>query len=390
MRKHKKVISILLATATITTSLFAIPIEAASWMHNNTGWWWQEDNGSYPANQWRSINGKWYWFNSNGYMVTGWINIHGTWYWMDASGAMVTGWKSIGGKWYYFQSNGTMLGQGWHWIGKNCYYMYASGAMAANTWIGKNYVNASGAWVKGMVKEQPRWIKAGERWWYRHADGSYTKGNWEKINGQWYLFDKEGWMLTGWQSVNGSWYYMDSSGKMITGWNVIDFNWYYFYNSGAMASNTWVGNYYLESNGVMATDKWIGDYYVDKSGLWNPNKDSEDIKNAALAWIALDENSKYFYNYPASVEKVYLDTEGNYQFNYTADYTPLCATADLTFSPAYCHIYHNSLPSGYCIEVCSWVFGYTPNYTAVKELDLSKIALKKAELKKDGNYTVSQ
>lgn len=127
---------------------------------------------------------------------------------------MVTGWKSIGRKWYYFQSNSAMLGQGWHWIGKSCYYMYASGAMAQNTWIGNDYVNASGVWVKGKGKEQPRWIKSGERWWYRHADGSYTKDNWEKINGQWYLFDKEGWMLTGWQMKSGKWYYLKQDGVM--------------------------------------------------------------------------------------------------------------------------------------------------------------------------------
>ena len=169
----------------------------------------REDNGTYPKNTWRQISGKWYWFDARGYMVTGW--------------------KSIGGKWYYFQSNGAMLGQGWHWIGKNCYYMYASGAMAANTWIGKDYVNASGAWVKGMVKEQPRWIKAGERWWYRHADGSYTKGNWEKINGQWYLFDKEGWMLTGWQEKSGKWYYLKQD--------------------GAMASDTWIDHKYVNASG---------------------------------------------------------------------------------------------------------------------------------------------
>lgn len=363
MRKFKKVISILLATATICISLFAVPIEAASWVHNNTGWWWQEDNGSYPANQWKVINGKWYWFDGNGYMVTGW--------------------RSIGGSWYYFESNGAMASN--KWIGN--YYVESNGTMATNKWIGNYYVNGDGLWTQTRITGQ--WISNGNRWWYRHSDGSYARG-WEKIDGSYYLFDNSGWMLTGWQSVNGSWYYMNSSGKMVTDWNVIDFNWYYFYNSGAMASNTWIDNYYLESNGAMATDKWIGDYYVDKSGLWNPNKISEDIENAALAWIALDEDSKYFHNYPASVEKVYLDTEGNYQFNYTADYVPLCATATLTFSPAYCHIYHNSLPEGYCIEVCSWVFGYTPKYTAVKELDLSKIALKKAELKRDGNYTVSQ
>lgn len=30
-----------------------------------------------------------------------------------------------------------------------------------------------------------RWIKSGDRWWYRHSDSSYTTNGWEKsiING---------------------------------------------------------------------------------------------------------------------------------------------------------------------------------------------------------------
>lgn len=205
----KKIYSILLA-AVLSTSIAVIPVSAASWQKNSTGWWYQEDNGSYPKNQWKKINGQWYWFNARGYMATGW--------------------QKIKGSWYYLQSNGAMLGKGWHWIGGSCYYMYESGAMAANTWIGNSYVNASGAWVKGKVKEQAKWIKSGNRWWYRHADGSYTKNGWEKIEGKWYLFDASGWMLTGWQQKSGKWYYM--------------------YESGAMAADTWIGNYYVNSSGV--------------------------------------------------------------------------------------------------------------------------------------------
>ena len=95
---------------------------------------------------------------------------------------------------------------------------------------GDNYVGGSGAWIPGKVKTQAGWIKSGNRWWYRHADGGYTKNGWEYINGQWYLFDNTGWMLTGWQKVGGTWYYMDAS--------------------GAMAENPWVGNYYVDGSGA--------------------------------------------------------------------------------------------------------------------------------------------
>lgn len=52
------------------------------------------------------------------------------------------------------------------------------------------------------------WIQASDgRWWYRHTDGSYTTSSWEKINGEWYYFDKSGWMVTGWVYTDSTWYY---------------------------------------------------------------------------------------------------------------------------------------------------------------------------------------
>ena len=39
------------------------------WKQDNTGWWYQYSNGTYPKSTWRQIKGKWYYFNSNGYWV---------------------------------------------------------------------------------------------------------------------------------------------------------------------------------------------------------------------------------------------------------------------------------------------------------------------------------
>lgn len=93
------------------------------------------------------------------------------------------------------------------------------------------------------------WVKSGSRWWYKHADGSYTKNNWEKIDGKWYHFDKDGWMQTGWLKLSGKWYYLNSSGVMLTGWQKIGGAWYCFNSSGAMYSSQWVGNYYVDASG---------------------------------------------------------------------------------------------------------------------------------------------
>ena len=51
-------------------------------------------------------------------------------------------------------------------------------------------------------------VKSGDRWWYRHADGSYTRDGWERIDEEWYHFDADGWMQTGWIHWGTNWYYL--------------------------------------------------------------------------------------------------------------------------------------------------------------------------------------
>ena len=116
-------------------------------------------------------------------------------------------------------------------------------------------------------KEKAMWLqeKTGQkRWWYRHADGSYTSNGWEKIDNLWYFFDKEGWMKTGWLSWKNNKYYLQKNstkdfkeGQMRTGWVKINNLWYYFNSEGVMANKTCLeidGKWYaFSSNGVMKT-----------------------------------------------------------------------------------------------------------------------------------------
>ena len=97
---------------------------------------------------------------------------------------------------------------------------------------------------------QAAWVQSGSRWWYKHADGSYTTNGWEKINGTWYYFDQAGWMATGWVKDNGTWYYLENSGAMKAGqWFEVGGKWYYVNGSGALAVNTTVGGYTVNGNG---------------------------------------------------------------------------------------------------------------------------------------------
>lgn len=200
---------------------------------------------------------------SNGARQTGWLDLNGTKYYLKSDGAMATTWVKIGNTWYYMNPSSGAMQTGWLKLGSTWYYLNADGIMAADTWVGDYYVNADGAWVPGKEKPVDKWINTSGRWWYRHADGSYIKSNWEQIGNQWYYFDKDGWMVTGWLKLSDTWYYMNTSGARVSNcW-------------------TWVGNscYYFDEDGKMAADTWIGDYYVNADGAWVPGQKKDDQKN---------------------------------------------------------------------------------------------------------------
>lgn len=214
-----------------------------------TGWQTWENNlyylnsdGSMKANEAFTDGGKLYFFRSwGGAYKNCWFTSNGKKYYLhDNSAAYQNEWLKADGKWYYFQSDSTM---------------------ATNTWIDNYYVDASGVWIPNKEKPTDKWITSGNCKWYRHADGSYTKNDWELINGKYYRFDNDGWMVTGWKKINDIWYYMDkTTGERYgEGWHWID------------------GNcYYMNANGEMAVDTWIDGYYVDESGKWIKDPKNEE------------------------------------------------------------------------------------------------------------------
>lgn len=275
----KKFLTLFLTAFCFTAIVFPQNVKAASWKHDNTGWWYQEDNGSYPRNQWRFLNGRWYWFESNGYMATGWKKINKSWFYFNTNGCMADyGWNQIGDSWYYMQKDGSMTEKGWHKIGSFYYYMYNTGAMAKNAWIGNDYVNEDGVWIPEKKKYTEGWKKSGNRWWYCHSDGTYTKNGWEKIKEKYYYFDNNGYMITGWKKFNGNWYYLKADGSMMSnGWMKIQEKWYYFKLDGSMNGKGWHkingSYYYMDATGAMASDVWIDNYYIPENGQWKNKVD---------------------------------------------------------------------------------------------------------------------
>ena len=248
------------------------------WVQSGSQWKYQNYDGSYVKNCWKLIKNLWYHFDANGIMQTGFLTLNGKTYYLQSSGAMKTGWQKISNTWYYFDSSGAMVSNGWRWINSKCYYFDKNGKMAVDTWIGEYYVDASGAWVKDKQKETDKWIQSSGRWWYRHADGSYTRSGWEYIGGKWYYFDQNGWMVTGWQKVKGSLYYMESNGAMVSS----DWKWI---NSKC---------YYFDKNGKMAADTWIDGSYVDASGVWIKDKKQEPENVTKTGWVQYSGHWMYY------------------------------------------------------------------------------------------------
>lgn len=127
----------------------------SGWKHNDKGWWYVNEDGSYPTNKWQKIKDVWYYFDGSGYMYENkWLkHTDDSWYYLGDGGAMVeNGWKEIKGKHYYFLKGGAM---------------------------------------------KTGWLKDGDKWYYLDANnGDMKTDHMIKSADGWYYLDKEGVMVT--------------------------------------------------------------------------------------------------------------------------------------------------------------------------------------------------
>ncbi|MBQ4522287.1 MAG: N-acetylmuramoyl-L-alanine amidase family protein [Lachnospiraceae bacterium] len=181
LRKTKKVLAAVL-TAGMLVAAVSAPVVAATegWKKNSIGWWYQNVDGSFPANQWKKINGAWYYFNVKGYMLENeWTkDMSGKWYYLGANGTMKTNtWvQDKAGKWYYLGTDGVMKTNAWvqDKSGK-WYYVGTDGVMKTSTWVQD---------------------KAG-KWYYLGTDGAMKINEWiEEESGKRYYVGADGTMIT--------------------------------------------------------------------------------------------------------------------------------------------------------------------------------------------------
>ena len=311
--------------------------------------------GAYK-NRSANINGRSYTFNSNADVTnTQWIAMDGTWK-LAKDGRIATGWQTWDKNLYYLNSDGTMKAneaftdggklyffRSWGGAYKNCwytsngkkyylhdnsaayqnewlkadgkwYYFQSDSTMATNTWIDNYYVDASGVWIPNKEKPTDKWITSGNRKWYRHADGSYTKNDWELINGKYYRFDNDGWMVTGWKKINNIWYYMDkTTGERYgEGWHWIDGSCYYMNANGEMAADTWIDGYYVDASG-----KWIKDpkneehthkWVEETKTVSHPEESHIEIKHHDAVTHTVNHDEEFHYETVNHPEESHMET----------------------------------------------------------------------------------
>ena len=104
------------------------------WMKADKGWWYQFSDGSYAKSEY--INGCW--LNSKGWYEKEW---DGTWK------KNSRGWWFKAGDWYPRKQ--------WLRIDGKSYYFDSKGYMVTNKWIGRYYVDSTGAWTKTRSSAKP-------------------------------------------------------------------------------------------------------------------------------------------------------------------------------------------------------------------------------------------
>ena len=139
---------------------------------------------------------------------------------------MAGSWKSDANGWWWQNSDGTWPANAWVWLDGNgdgsaeCYYFNENGYILTNTTSPDGYVlDGDGAWTVNGEKQTQAvsydvgWNHDGIGWKY-YSGSRFVTSDWKRIKGEKYYFDENGYMVTGFQEIDGLYYYFDSTGAL--------------------------------------------------------------------------------------------------------------------------------------------------------------------------------
>lgn len=314
-----------------TTETKVEEVDKDGWQKENGQWRYYENKKA--VTNWKKIAGRWYYFNQDGVMLsdTGYDD-----YLLSKSGAMVEdSWVKIDDKWYFATNSGKIIRNKWEKINGAWYCFDESGAMLTNTVYNDYLLQSSGA------MHEKGWLKMDEKWYYATDSGKIIRNKWEKINGSWYRFDESGIMLSktiyndyllktsgamaekDWVHLDEKWYYATDSGKAIRDkWEKINGSWYSFHKDGDMLSSQWKEKYYLKDSGAMAQSEWFFDkkydswFYLKSDGAYAENQWQGSYYLKSYGYMAKNEwifDKSYNAWYYLKEDGVYVT--GNFTIN---------------------------------------------------------------------------
>lgn len=238
----------------------------SGWKQNNTGWWYQNTNGTYKTNTWFQDGNDWYYFDGNGYMATGWLqDSTKNWYYLNPisngkKGSMQTGWVQDGDKWYYLNSKaGGALQTGWINDGGKWYFANSSGVMQSGVISVDGvvyYLNPNSDGTKGAMMV-----------------GTYT------IDGKTYTFGDNGASIGIAPAATVA---FNSNGTTISSYASSS-------DSSSSSSSSSSGGSYSSSSTKKGNEYKNGDLYIRKAGTINAetlkalNAEGKEIQNVYIS-----------------------------------------------------------------------------------------------------------
>ncbi len=125
---------------------------------------------------------------------------------------------------------------------------------------------------KNFSVKATRWEEDTNGRKYNTAENGYVVDSWYQIDGIWYYFDENGYMVYDeWLEIDGEKYLLAESGAMMVGWQLYNDE-YYYLNADGTAYTGWIesdGEWYYCDEGKMLYDCITPDgYKLDKEGKW--------------------------------------------------------------------------------------------------------------------------
>lgn len=292
------------------------------------------EDGKAVSMQWVQFGNKWRYYGADTtYCTRQFVYMNDEFYAFDDDGFALSGWQKIGDYWYYLTEKGLSLTN--QWVDGDMYYVDADGKMVTNRWIDdSNYVGADGKKTVNTLEQVDGKYK------YKLGDGTYVKQRMVLINGQYYAFGYDGYMVTdntayidnynlvnsvygtvyagkdgvlvkGWYTgLNHKYYFGDDYFAYDNGLYTIDGKTYYFQYDYLVESTTFVNDgkvYSSDSNGVVTLIDTTGQSkWIQSGNYWYYVKDGIALMNT------LEEIDGSYY---------YFDSDGKMVSSQIFDYT---------------------------------------------------------------------